>query len=175
MSREPTPPPSDPEKYVRKRRRSGDTGNQVKPEPSPPPPKKQISGGYQPSGEPTSLEDLKPPSGSSAIRSPKERLLALSRGDNLELRKILDILCKMSAVIDPESEVCFLCEIKLSCITSHTTWYKEGLGCECLCEWCWDELVPKERVPFYQQLWDTWTSPDPSDWELIKVAVLEGK
>ena len=68
----------------------------------------------------------------------------------------------------------------------HSTTFEEGHGCFPLCEDCWSELTPTERLPFYRQLIDGYIhdSKLPSlytndtdyekEWEMIKKAVLKG-
>lgn len=60
----------------------------------------------------------------------------------------------------------------------HTTEYSESGGCFPLCEDCWTELTPKERLPYYRQLWLSWHQWGPVThvkWEDIEAAVLAGK
>jgi len=70
----------------------------------------------------------------------------------------------------------------------HTTQYTEGSGCFPLCEKCWSELTPPERLSYYRQLWQKWVNDDGGDpqgringrayedvWLDIEAAVLAGK
>lgn len=78
-----------------------------------------------------------------------------------------------------------------SCAKCHTTWkfveghctkYAEDAGMFPLCEECWAELTPTTRLPYYQDLWDTWCSTTHSllgfhlpPWPDVKAAVMAGK
>ena len=55
----------------------------------------------------------------------------------------------------------------------HCTFHSAKRGCFPLCEKCWAELSIEDRVPYYWDLWLSWTFPKP-DWELIKKAVERG-
>ena len=49
-----------------------------------------------------------------------------------------------------------------------------------LCEYCWSELTPEERLPYYRRVWELWHKYDPikndeEQWRQIEKAVLEGK
>lgn len=62
----------------------------------------------------------------------------------------------------------------------HITDYSDGTGCFPLCESCWRELVPEQRLRYYRELVDQWSNyPGAKDygitWELIRRAVLEGR
>jgi len=61
---------------------------------------------------------------------------------------------------------------------SHPTHYSNGRGCFPLCEECWRELAPEQRLPFYRKLYDQWLKEPASDlpaFQEIKDAVLAGK
>jgi len=62
---------------------------------------------------------------------------------------------------------------------SHTTPYKEGYGMFPLCQDCWEELTPQERLKYYYQLCLEWSSfganeGDDFVWKEIETAVLKG-
>jgi hypothetical protein len=66
--------------------------------------------------------------------------------------------------------------------------YTESKGCLPLCEACWADLTPQERLPFYRVLWDRWNhggfwvqyadgswhvwADPPEPWPVIEAAVL---
>lgn len=56
-----------------------------------------------------------------------------------------------------------------------------AMGMFPLCEDCWKELSPQERLPFYRSLFDSWRGNILEQnlpyhkWELIEAAVLKGK
>ena len=73
---------------------------------------------------------------------------------------------------------CYRCNLPWNIVGGHctryfsTTWNHEG-GCFPLCEKCWSELTPHERLPYYKKLYDDWNDPDEI-WEEIETAVMEG-
>lgn len=50
-------------------------------------------------------------------------------------------------------------------------------GCFPLCEDCWSELTPEQRVPYYEQLADVWRQggAEPSKCDAIVQAALDGR
>lgn len=71
---------------------------------------------------------------------------------------------------------CYKCGTPWDCVRSHTTPFAHYSGCFALCEKCWQELTPQQRLPYYEKLMAQWgdakTLPEV---ELIRTAVLEGK
>lgn len=61
----------------------------------------------------------------------------------------------------------------------HEVVVANGDGCFPLCEQCWGELTPEQRLPYYRTLLDSWKShgnPEvESKWTGMKAAVLAGK
>lgn len=73
---------------------------------------------------------------------------------------------------------CGRCKTTWPYVKPHRTWYNEYSACFPLCEKCWAELTPEERMPYYERLLDYWelSSPvDPDDAEQIRAAVLAGE
>ena len=95
---------------------------------------------------------------------------ALNMG--LRLRKIVGAVAR---IFSPSYSWCKRCRRPWSICDGHATTYNEGSGCFPLCEPCWKELTPQTRLPYYRALWQIWTRRDPKQWEMIKVAVLNGK
>lgn len=58
----------------------------------------------------------------------------------------------------------------------HQTYYGErgDGGLVALCERCWHELTPEQRVPYYRRLFARWTDRSPDEWEKIERAVRAG-
>lgn len=61
----------------------------------------------------------------------------------------------------------------------NTSWHQRG-GIA-LCEQCWAELTPRERLPFYRELVESWHKrPDlcelgfDEEWAQVEAAVLSG-
>jgi hypothetical protein len=52
-------------------------------------------------------------------------------------------------------------------------------GCFALCERCWSELTPRERLPYYLQIWELWKRQgihrSEKVWFLLEEAILNGK
>jgi hypothetical protein len=82
----------------------------------------------------------------------------------------------------PGYSECGRCRTAWAFVDGHLTQYSDGSGCFPLCEGCWEDLTPEERLPFYRTLHQQWawgaakngyTLPD--DWGAIEQAVLAGK
>lgn len=77
---------------------------------------------------------------------------------------------------DPDWGSCFRCGRPWKNIHGHNTAYgSKGFGCFPLCEDCWSELTPEERLPYYRALYDSWTPDCQDDWNEIEQAVMAGK
>lgn len=88
-----------------------------------------------------------------------------------------------------QSYGCYRCGDRWNWKQEHTTYFTDSEGCFPLCEECWAELSPEDRLPFYARLVGKWLSPETNDypgadkhiiqsadkWPLIKAAVLSGK
>ncbi len=77
----------------------------------------------------------------------------------------------------PGYGTCYKCQRPWKFVKSHSTQYTETWGCFPLCEGCWSSMTPRERLPYYRQLWLNWggeeTAKDEQhSWPLIKEAVL---
>ncbi len=85
----------------------------------------------------------------------------------------------------PESAFgrCGRCRMSWKWVKSHSTEYSASGGMFPLCERCWSELSPGDRVPFYRELWDGWqktrneypTLEATVGWESVRAAVMAGK
>lgn len=74
---------------------------------------------------------------------------------------------------------CLRCETPWLFVHYHLTPYgSHGRGCLPLCEKCWTELTPAQRVPFYRDLIMSWRPgralARDEEWALVKTAVLSG-
>lgn len=93
----------------------------------------------------------------------------------LWLRTTLGYIFK---VLTPGYSCCHRCERPWSIAEHHSTRYTENRGCFPLCELCWQELEPKDRLPYYRELyneWQHWSIEEDETWKNIKEAVLAGK
>ena len=55
---------------------------------------------------------------------------------------------------------CGRCKRKWKFVHGHVTDYQIGSGCFPLCENCWEELSPEQRVPYYIKLVELWMKYD---------------
>lgn len=86
----------------------------------------------------------------------------------------------MTQHLSPAYGACGRCRTAWKFVDGHTTHYgDEGGGCFPLCELCWSEMTPTERLPFYYSLYRQWEwdaqqrgDKPPSNWEVIEHAVL---
>lgn len=103
-------------------------------------------------------------------------------------------LGRVSHMLAPGFSSCHRCDTCWHFVREHCTDYEiepsgpvegeqasfqvTGSGCFPLCQWCWEELTPDERMPYYKQLWDSWAQwgeRDEKQWFAIQEAVLRGK
>ncbi len=71
---------------------------------------------------------------------------------------------------------CGRCETSWKYTEGHTTYYSETSGMFPLCESCWQQLTPSERLPYYKKLYNDWKRMGDTvvSWENIEKAVLAG-
>lgn len=84
----------------------------------------------------------------------------------------------ISKILTPSYSACQKCDTTWAFVKPHCTDYEEGKGCFPLCEKCWNELTPEERLPYYRMLWNIWSywnKQNEEKWIKINKAVLEGK
>jgi hypothetical protein len=75
---------------------------------------------------------------------------------------------------------CMRCKTPWKFTKAHYTPYTEDRSCFPLCETCWQELTPEQRVPYYEKLVKWWYALDPcctsgGEAEAIIGAALAGK
>jgi len=69
---------------------------------------------------------------------------------------------------------CLCCGGSWAVKRPHWTFYSDA-GMGPVCEECYDELSPEERLPYYVKLWESWGSPEDVDFSLIRQGIgLEG-
>lgn len=93
--------------------------------------------------------------------------------------------------VPPGLSDCMRCRTSWAFVDGHTTEYGDGSGSSILCEECWAELTPQERLPFYRVHWEQGVSewrfgplagPEyaeqgdryRAEWPKIQAAVLAG-
>jgi hypothetical protein len=76
---------------------------------------------------------------------------------------------------------CYRCQRNWKICNSHCTMFKEDKegaeGCFPLCQECWEELTPDQRLVYYQQLWAEWLvwgERPMEEWQSIENAVKQG-
>lgn len=92
-------------------------------------------------------------------------------------------LGRWSQPFAPGYSTCERCGTPWKFVENHTTYYIEpsidpprvGWGMFALCEKCWGELRPLDRVPYYRKAWGRWKVEAAEEWLLLYQAVLEGK
>lgn len=111
---------------------------------------------------------------------------------SLHKRRYMDIKLLLRCIVGILSRLIFFnwgscgrCKRTWPICEEHCTGYREsGGGCFPLCEQCWQELTPEQRLPYYHDLWISWQScgcPDKNgvpwneEWKQMKTAVLAGK
>lgn len=88
----------------------------------------------------------------------------------------------MTQHLAPGYSSCMRCRTAWKFVEGHSTKYDEHNGCFPLCELCWADLAPEQRLPFYFVLYCQWDwdagqmgHERPTEWEAIEQAVLGGK
>jgi hypothetical protein len=89
----------------------------------------------------------------------------------LRIRRILGLL---SRLVSFGYSSCGRCGITWNFVKHHSTMYNRGSGMFPLCEYCWSQLTPEERLPFYRDLYYKWHD-ERINWNDIEKAVLSGK
>ena len=87
----------------------------------------------------------------------------------LFLRRVVGYIAHF---FSPAFSTCHRCGRPWNITKGHSTYFPPGNGCFPLCEKCWGELTVRERLPYYKELYDSWSYPK-GEWEAIKKAVLE--
>lgn len=78
---------------------------------------------------------------------------------------------------------CLRCKTPWNFVEYHQTMYTYHDGCFPLCEMCWGELTPQQRLPYYRELIDIWYEPPHENdepgfdetWAAVETAVMEGR
>lgn len=90
-------------------------------------------------------------------------------------------LGRMAQLFAPGYSWCLQCKTPWRFVKGHTTKYTQSNGCFPLCEKCWAELTPEQRLPFYRALIIEWARQDccngeefDKTWHDIREAVLAG-
>lgn len=102
---------------------------------------------------------------------------------NLRLRKIAGFFARLTSL---GYSACGRCGMPWNVTPHHSTDVNENKGMFPLCETCWQDLTPKDRMPYYRKLYESWLVPvilpdgttykgKNLTWEEIEAAVLAGK
>lgn len=63
---------------------------------------------------------------------------------------------------------CYRCGGTWDVAEKHYTPYMPGRACFPLCETCWQELTPSERLPYYDALVDSWLTFAETNAEVLE-------
>ena len=80
-----------------------------------------------------------------------------------------------SQYLTPHMSYCLHCGTTWVFVRGHSTPYSESSGCFPLCEECWGEMTPAQRLPYYHEMYEAWNDPSYAHWADIERAVLAGK
>jgi hypothetical protein len=79
----------------------------------------------------------------------------------------------------PNLSWCYRCHTTWAYVVPHETRYSVSSACFPLCEKCWADLTPEQRLPYYEALISEWMMSHPSHHvdsaDQIRAAVLAGK
>ena len=108
-------------------------------------------------------------------------LLGGMRGDMTDV--VLNLrIGRVGQLLAPGWGYCLRCKTPWRFVRWHDTQYgTQGHGCLPLCEKCWAELTPTQRVPFYRELIESWheapgrESAFDEEWAEVEAAVLSGR
>jgi hypothetical protein len=87
---------------------------------------------------------------------------------------------RLGQLLAPGYGWCLRCLTPWVFVSYHATDFgHQGKGCLPLCQKCWDELTPEQRLPFYQELIELWHQAPcdlsfDDEWAQVKDAVLKG-
>ncbi len=93
-------------------------------------------------------------------------------------------LGRLSQWLFPHFSSCGRCHTTWNIVEGHTISYCPTGGMFALCEECWRDLLPTERLPFYHRTWLEWRldalrsgyePKSPSEWHTLESNILEGK
>lgn len=79
----------------------------------------------------------------------------------------------LAKIFAPGYGCCLKCLTPWRFVNAHMTRVTALSGCFPLCEKCWSEMTPEERLPYYRDLFSAWDNPDP-DWHAIEAVVRAG-
>lgn len=88
-------------------------------------------------------------------------------------------LGRISWLLAPGYSHCLRCKTSWLFVKGHTTVYCKGRGCFPLCQKCWAQLTPDQRLPYYGELIWSWSYPYNGHtfdeiWHEVKKVVLAG-
>jgi hypothetical protein len=71
----------------------------------------------------------------------------------------------------PNSSVCGLCKYAWPDLKEHFVLISDGWSIFALCEKCWNNLTPKERLPYYVKLYRSWNEKEDRE-QLLRNQIL---
>jgi hypothetical protein len=66
---------------------------------------------------------------------------------------------RIGKLFAPGYSWCQRCDTPWRFVHYHVTSYTDSSGCLPLCEKCWHDLTPEQRLPYYRQLIERWHHP----------------
>jgi hypothetical protein len=85
---------------------------------------------------------------------------------------------RISRLLSPGRGACRRCHTTWRFVKPHHTEYMDWRWCVPLCEKCWSELTPQQRLPYYYDMILEWMKDSDVDTETIVAiqnAVMEGR
>ena len=89
---------------------------------------------------------------------------------------------RIGRLLAPGYGWCLRCRTPWLFVRWHHTFFGSRChGCLPLCETCWAELTPAQRLPFYRELIQSWHEEPgrglafDEEWSLVETAVLGGR
>lgn len=76
----------------------------------------------------------------------------------------------------PGQSTCMRCQLPWALCDSHSVKMSERKSCFAICEDCWQELAPEERLIYYEALFHEWammSSEAWDDWQAVKDNILK--
>ena len=81
---------------------------------------------------------------------------------NLMLRRLFGFT---AGFFYPNYSCCGRCHRPWAVCSGHAINYSDSGGCFALCEKCWSELLPKERLPYYESVVKSWIHESPDGYK----------
>ena len=64
---------------------------------------------------------------------------------------------------------CYHCHDTWNYSKEHATYYDNGFACFALCQRCWQQMTPNQRMPYYMLLISNWIRQAPDERAIAKI------